>query len=54
MLLESPLVREGVAPKPVANDCFVRPLHFAEHDSPFAVRVLRCANSAAVAPVLCL
>jgi hypothetical protein len=54
MLSESPLVREGLAPKPVANDYFVRPLHFAEHDLPFAVRVLRCANSASGAPVLCL
>ena len=34
-----------------ADDYFERLLHLAERDPPFAIRVLRCANSAYSAPV---
>ncbi len=45
------IVSEVLALNPNADDYFDRLLHLAERDPPFAVRVLRCANSATSAPV---
>src|SRR5208282_4468338 len=44
------VVSEVLTLDPKAEDYFDRLLHLAERDPPFAVRVLRCANSASSAP----
>jgi putative nucleotidyltransferase with HDIG domain len=44
------VVTEVLSLDPDAEDYFDRLLNLAERDPPFAVRVLRCANSAASAP----
>ncbi len=49
--LLSSVVSEVLALDPNADDYLDRLLHLAERDPPFAVRVLRCANSASSAPV---
>ena len=45
------VVSEGLTLDPMAEDYFARLPHLAERDPPFAVRVLRCANSASSAPL---
>ena len=45
------VVSEVLALNPNADDYFDRLLRLAERDPPFAVRVLRCANSASSAPL---
>jgi putative nucleotidyltransferase with HDIG domain len=44
------IVTEVLSLDPDGEEYFDRLLHLAERDPPFAVRVLRCANSAASAP----
>jgi len=44
------VVTELLSVSPDDEDYFDRLLHLAQRDPPFAVRVLRCANSAASAP----
>jgi putative nucleotidyltransferase with HDIG domain len=44
------VVAEVLSLNPDSEDYFDRLLHLAERDPPFAVRVLRCANSATSAP----
>jgi len=46
------VVSEVLSLKPDDDDYFQRLLHLAERDPPFAVRVLRCANSSSSAPLM--